>query len=202
MSLATIITTLTSVIGVVVVGVATFYALRQFSESLRARHLQSILGLARQLESRSLRSTRHLLSEHFVEFDKICDDKNRYTELDRFFLGVSDRKMGLNEVRDDLAILEYASLLAIDEMLPDALTVAYLLPTIVDSWSLVHPIVLATRRQMGSEVYLQHLQAMNELAGKRHFPDRKERRRKVKELGTKSLDAVAKRIASGKPAPW
>ena len=182
--------------------VATIYALRQFSESLRARHLQSILGLARQLESRSLRSTRRLLSEHFVEFEEICNNNNRYTELNAFFLKVSDNKVGLDEVRDDLAILEYASVLALHEMLPDELSVAYLLPTIVDSWSLVLPITFATRRRMGSRVYLQHLEAMNVLAAKGDFLNHKARRLKVKELGSKSLDAVATRSTSGKPVIW
>jgi hypothetical protein len=180
--------------GVVLVG--TLVALRQLREVLQARHLQAALGMMQQLESRSVRATRRFLGLHREHLARICLGNNWTTELDDAIQRLSRGRIGIETMRDDLAVLEYVALLALHGMIPASMTLTYFLPIAVDAWADITPIVQAQRRTMGSKIYLQHFECLCDLAVSGKFEDRQERQKHLADLRKKSIDVIRLRGTS------
>jgi hypothetical protein len=174
--------------GVVLTG--TLIALRQFREVLQARHLQGTLGMVEKLESRSVRATRRFLGLHREDLAQVCAGDNWKIELDGVLQQLSHGRMGINQLRDDLAILEYAALFVLHGMVPASMGKIYFLPIVVSAWPDICPIVQAERRAMGSEIYLQHFEELYNLAIAGEFEDRRKRKKSLTALRKKSTVAI------------
>jgi hypothetical protein len=177
-------------VSTAVVLIGTLVALRQLREVLQARHLQAVLGMMQQLESRSVRATRRFLGLHREHLARICLGNNWTTELDDAIQQLSSGRIDIEKIRDDLAILEYVALLALHGMIPVSMASTYFLPIVVNAWADIAPIVQAQRRTMGSRIYLQHFECLYILAVSGKFEDRRERQKHLADLRRKSIDAV------------
>ncbi|WFF00196.1 hypothetical protein [Micromonospora sp. WMMD964] len=202
------ISAISDALAAAIVIVAAWIALRQFKESLSARQLQGILGLMQQLESSSARRSRSFLYRHRDEVEAILGRKNGLRELDEFLRKTGPADDGphtLSELRKDLATLEYAALLAVHGMIPATLEQAYFVPTVVDYWLVMEPVVRATRKEIGSDVYLQHFESIYRLAttGQIHMKNASfAKAREARRLVAQSRAMVLKRTEGSDAVPW
>lgn len=184
------VSALSSAAGVVVVIVATVLALRQFAESLQSRSLQGILGMAEQLESKSVRVTRKKLRDNNATIRRACADSIGLQDLDARLKDATAGQINLQLVRDDLAVLEYCAVLAAHDVIPSRIAIAFFLPIVVDSWPSMEPIVSLTRKEYGSNVYLQHFESIYQLAVSGDFRRHKSRKRNAARLASRSMYSV------------
>jgi hypothetical protein len=202
------VSAISTALATTIVVVAAWIALRQFRESLSARQLQGVLGLMQQLESSSARRSRSFLYRHRDEVVAILGQKNALRELDEFLRQTGpadDGPTSLSDLRKDLATLEYAALLAVHGMIPATLEQAYFVPTVVDYWAIMEPIVLATRKEIESDVYLQHFESIYRLAtsGQIYMKNASSlKAREVRRLVARSRGMVLKRTETSEIVPW
>jgi hypothetical protein len=171
-----ILSSIFNALTLIVVVFTAVIALRQFRESLTARHLQGALGLMQLLESGSVRSTRHFFSNHRRQINKALEDGNG--DIEDILRDANGHLESVEQLGNDLAILEYTSALALLGLIPNQLERSYFIPVVVDAWRDVEPFAKSIRKEINSPVYLQHLEALWRLAHSGTVISEKQRRQR------------------------
>ena len=153
---------ISSAVGTIVLIIASWIALRQWRESLSARQIQGALALIEQLQQGSTRETREYLLRHHDKMLHIAAGPRPLERLDKFIRRNSrdGTPRSLVEVRKNLAVLEFVAILCLNGQLPIDFERSYLAPIMARYWEAAEPIVIAIRKSRGSEIYLQHVEAL------------------------------------------
>jgi hypothetical protein len=157
-------------IQALVVIIAAVVAVYQWQEALAARRLQGSEGTIEALLAPSLRSNLDFLQEHQEDLAKMALADDGMTKLkDLISKAGEDGPGNLANLRRDLAVLEFVSVLSFNQMIPPSLEQAYLAATLRRYWVDAMPLVRIMRKALGNDLYLQHFEALVELAGEDDF---------------------------------
>jgi hypothetical protein len=158
------LTSIASVASAVVVITAAAIALRQVREAARARRLQSGLAILEHVSgSHDIRNARRLTyTERDLIAEKLKMDPS-WTELDEFFLEISDGKVDFQIFHTYHASLENISMLTMHDMAPDDLISMYLGRMAFRHWEAMGPFILFMRRRYNSDDFLQHFEMLIKL---------------------------------------
>lgn len=193
---------ISSIVGTAVVIVAAWIGLRQVAEALASRELQGVVTIIQQFQSAPIGEVRTFLRSRNPEIAKILTRKDGLTALDSYLRndgGGESAPDSLAELREHLSVLEFVSFLSLSGRIPRELELAYLAPTIPGYWHAAAPFVLAIRRDRGSDVYLQHLEAFARLiesGGVFHRRAARLKRHEMKALVRRSRSSIAKGSAA------
>jgi hypothetical protein len=185
---------LSAAIGTVVLIGAAWIAIRQWKESLSTRQVQGTLALIEQFQSTSVRGTRAFLERHRTEIVKILSEPRPLERLDKFIKQNPDMDgpQSLVDLRKNLAVLEFVSMLCLNDQLPAQVERSYLAPSMAHYWRVAEPVISAIRKQRGTEIYLQHLGALVDLLsdGSLFARNSKPKKRALKKLENQAKASV------------
>jgi hypothetical protein len=175
---------ISAALGTIFVIIAAWIGLRQWNESLSSRLTQGGMALITQLQEGSTRETRDYLLQHRESISGILSGPHPLEGLDAYLK--KNKKEGIptsiHELRKSLATLEFIAILCLTNQLPRDLERSYLAPTIVRYWEAAEPIALAIRARRGSNIYLQHVEALVKLLQTGKLFERRSTTYKRKEL--------------------
>ena len=156
---------LSSGIGTIILAAAAWIALRQWRESLSTRQIQGTMALIDQFQSSSVRGAKRFLERHRTEIVRILDEPRFLDKLDKFIRENrdEDEPRSLVDLRKSLAVLEFISVLCLNDQLPYHVECSYLAPSLAHYWYVAEPLITAIRAQRGNEIYLHHLGALVDL---------------------------------------
>jgi hypothetical protein len=182
-------------LGTIFVMVAAWIALRQWRESFSTRQVQGGMALIIQLQEGSTRETRDFLAQHREAISRALSGPHPLDGLDSYLR--QNKKEGVpssvSELRKIFAILEFVAILCLTDQLPRDLERSYLAPTMVRYWKTAEPIVTEIRKRSGSNVYLQHVEALAELLKTGKLFDKRSavyKRKEVERIERVSRDAT------------
>lgn len=156
------VTALSSAATVLVVVVGGFLAGRQLRESARSNRLEGAVTLIRLVNGGSLSRTRFLLREARPELDGLIDATG--ADIEAVLHRRANRDKGdWPDVWGDLALAEQIAVLALHGMIPFSFLRSYYASTLVTTWKAAEPVAHALRRQLSSDNYLRHLEAVSSL---------------------------------------
>jgi hypothetical protein len=169
----------------IVVVVAAWLTWGQIREAVKSRQVSSTLAIIEYMDDADLREARGLLSD-----PAFCNalegavpqpwSPGAATAMDAFIQRVSGGRVRWRQFRGWLGSLENISVLVMHDLAPDDIVDLYFRKSVERHWSQLQPLIRSLRGWYGDDLFLQHLEMLNQFIQSGGFERTAAARRRLK----------------------